>query len=165
MSAPIRLLIADDHPIVRTGLKGMLVEQPNFLLVGEAADGAEAVALAMQLRPHVVLMDLRMPKLDGVAATAEIGRLCPGVRVLVLTTYDSDADILRAVEAGATGYLLKDAPRDDLFAALRAAARGDTVLAPGGAARLGARARGPPARSPPPRRGGGLRGGPAGRPA
>ncbi len=143
MSAPIRLLIADDHPIVRTGLKGMLVEQPNFLLVGEAADGAEAVALATQLRPHVVLMDLRMPRLDGVAATAEIGRVCPGVRVLVLTTYDSDADILRAVEAGATGYLLKDAPRDDLFRAIEAAARGETVLAPAVAARLLGRMRAP----------------------
>ena len=143
MTEPIRLIIADDHPIVRTGLKGMLAEQPGFLLVGEATDGAEAVTLATQLRPQVVLMDLRMPVMDGVAATTQIRRVCPGTHVLVLTTYDSDADILRAVEAGATGYLLKDAPRDDLFRAITAAARGETVLAPAVAARLLGRMRAP----------------------
>ena len=143
MTAPIRLIIADDHPIVRTGLKGMLAEQPGFLLVGEATDGAEAVTLATQLRPQVVLMDLRMPVMDGVAATTQIRRVCPETHVLVLTTYDSDADILRAVEAGATGYLLKDAPRDDLFRAIAAAARGETVLAPAVAARLLGRMRAP----------------------
>ena len=143
MTDPIRLLIADDHPIVRTGLKGMIADQPNFLLVGEATDGAEAVTLATQLKPQVVLMDLRMPGMDGVAATTQIRRVCPGTHVLVLTTYDSDADILRAVEAGATGYLLKDAPRDDLFRAIAAASRGETVLAPAVAARLLGRMRAP----------------------
>jgi DNA-binding NarL/FixJ family response regulator len=143
MTEPIRLIIADDHPIVRTGLKGMLADQPNFLLVGEATDGAEAVTLATQLKPQVVLMDLRMPGMDGVAATAQIRRVCPGTHVLVLTTYDSDADILRAVEAGATGYLLKDAPRDELFRAIVAASRGETVLAPAVAARLLGRMRAP----------------------
>jgi DNA-binding NarL/FixJ family response regulator len=121
----------------------MLADQPNFLLVGEATDGAEAVTLATQLKPQVVLMDLRMPGLDGVAATTQIRRVCPGTHVLVLTTYDSDADILRAVEAGATGYLLKDAPRDDLFRAITAASRGETVLAPAVAARLLGRMRAP----------------------
>lgn len=143
MTEQIHLIIADDHPIVRTGLKGMLADQPNFLLVGEATDGAEAVTLATQLKPQVVLMDLRMPGLDGVAATTQIRRVCPGTHVLVLTTYDSDADILRAVEAGATGYLLKDAPRDDLFRAITAASRGETVLAPAVAARLLGRMRAP----------------------
>jgi DNA-binding NarL/FixJ family response regulator len=143
MTDPIRLIIADDHPIVRTGLKGMIADQPNFLLVGEATDGAEAVTLATQLKPQVVLMDLRMPGLDGVAATTQIRRVCPGTHVLVLTTYDSDADILRAVEAGATGYLLKDAPRDELFRAIAAASRGETVLAPAVAARLLGRMRAP----------------------
>jgi DNA-binding NarL/FixJ family response regulator len=143
MTEPIRIIIADDHPIVRTGLKGMLADRPDFLLVGEATDGAEAVTLAAQLKPQVVLMDLRMPGLDGVAATTQIRRVCPGTHVLVLTTYDSDADILRAVEAGATGYLLKDAPRDDLFRAIAAASRGETVLAPAVAARLLGRMRAP----------------------
>lgn len=139
----IRVLIVDDHPIVRTGLKGMLTEHPEFTLIGEATDGAEAVTLAAQLRPNVVLMDLRMPGMDGVAATTQIRRVCPETHVLVLTTYDSDADILRAVEAGATGYLLKDAPREELFRAIAAAARGETVLAPAVAARLLGRMRAP----------------------
>jgi DNA-binding NarL/FixJ family response regulator len=141
---PIRLVIADDHPVVRDGLRGMLAQQPDFEIVGEAATGAEAVALVERHRPEVVLMDLRMPVMDGVAAT---GRILAGpgstTHVLVLTTYDTDADILRAVEAGATGYLLKDAPREELFAAVRAAARGETVLAPAVAARLVGHVRAP----------------------
>ena len=132
----IRLIIADDHPVVRTGLRGMLAGQPDLEVVGEAASGAEAVALAVQERPHVVLMDLRMPEMDGVTATAEIKTQQPETHILVLTTYDTDADILRAIEAGATGYLLKDAPRDELFRAVRATARGEAVLAPTVAARL-----------------------------
>lgn len=143
MPGPIRLIVADDHPIVRTGLRGMLADQERFALVGEASDGAEAVALVARLHPDVVLMDLRMPTLDGVGATGAIRRQFPQTHVLVLTTYDSDADILRAIEAGATGYLLKDAPRDDLFRAIEAAARGETVLAPAVAARLIGRMRAP----------------------
>jgi DNA-binding NarL/FixJ family response regulator len=133
---PIRLLIADDHPVVRTGLLGMLAGQPDLEVVGQAATGAEAVALAAQLGPDVVLMDLRMPEMDGVAATAAIRDRHPEMHILVLTTYDTDADILRAIEAGATGYLLKDCPRDELFGAIRAAARGEAALAPAVATRV-----------------------------
>jgi DNA-binding NarL/FixJ family response regulator len=130
----VRVLIADDQELVRTGLRMILDAQPDIEVVGEAVDGAEAVALAAQLRPDLVLMDLRMPVLDGVSATA--GIVGTGPRVVVLTTYDTDADILRAVEAGATGYLLKDTPRAVLVAGIRAAARGETVLAPSVATRL-----------------------------
>jgi DNA-binding NarL/FixJ family response regulator len=139
----IRLVIADDHPVVRDGLRGMLAGQPGIEIVGEAATGAEAVALVARERPDVVLMDLRMPAMDGVAATGRIAAEHPGTHVLVLTTYDTDSDILRAVEAGATGYLLKDTPRQELFAAVRAAARGETVLAPAVAARLVGHVRAP----------------------
>jgi DNA-binding NarL/FixJ family response regulator len=132
----IRLLIADDHPVVRDGLRGMLAGEADFEVVGEAASGTAALALCERERPDVVLMDLQMPEMDGATATAEIAARFPGTRVLVLTTYDTDADILRAVEAGATGYLLKDAPKEQLFPAIRAAARGETVLAPSVAARL-----------------------------
>ena len=139
----IRLIIADDHPVVRTGLQGMLAGQTDLEVVGEATTGLEAVDMAIRLRPDVVLMDLRMPEMDGVTAISEIKTLRPKVHVLVLTTYDTDADILPAIEAGATGYLLKDAPRDELFRAIRAAARGEAVLAPGVAARLMDRMRAP----------------------
>jgi DNA-binding NarL/FixJ family response regulator len=132
----IRVLIADDHPVVRDGLRGMLGGQDDLEVIGEAADGQEAVRLAMAMRPDVVLMDLRMPTLDGVTATERLLDAVPGVAVLVLTTYDTDADILRAVEAGATGYLLKDTPREELFRAVRAAARGQSVLDPTVARRL-----------------------------
>ncbi len=143
MGQVIRILIADDHPVVRTGLEGMLASQPEFEVIGAASNGKQALELAERLRPDVVLMDLRMPELDGVAATTEIRRRLPQVQVLVLTTYDSDADILRAIEAGAIGYLLKDAPREDLFRAIRAAARGESFLAPAVAARLMGRMRAP----------------------
>jgi DNA-binding NarL/FixJ family response regulator len=143
--AAIRILIVDDHPVVRTGLAGMLGAEADFEVVGEAGDGDEAVAVARRLRPNVVLMDLRMPGVDGADATARITATDPDIRVLVLTTYDTDADILRAVEAGATGYLLKDTPRVELAAAVRAAARGETVLAPPVAARLVSRLRSPAA--------------------
>lgn len=136
MTAPVRLLIADDHPIVRAGFEGMLAEMPDLEVVGEAENGEEAVRLAERLRPDVVLMDLRMPVVDGVEATHRIKEGDPNANVLVLTTYDSDADILRAIEAGATGYLLKDTPREELFRAIRAAARGEPVLAPSVTARL-----------------------------
>jgi len=139
----IRLLIADDHPVVRDGLRGMLASQPDFRVVGEAADGADAVKLAAELTPDVILMDLRMPILDGVTAIRQIRSRQSSVRVLVLTTYDTDADILPAIEAGATGYLLKDTPREELFRAIRATAAGESILAPAVAARLMGKMRAP----------------------
>ncbi len=139
----IRLLIVDDHPVVRAGIRGMLTGQPDLEVVGEASDGAEAVRLAQRLQPDVILMDLRMPGMDGVAAIERIRKARPETHVLVLTTYDSDADILRAIEAGATGYLLKDAPRGELHRAIRAAARGEAVLAPPVAAKIMQKMRAP----------------------
>ena len=142
---PVRVLVVDDHPVVRAGLAGLLAIESDLVVVGEAADGVEALRLVHETGPDVVLMDLRMPGLDGVAATERLRREHPEVRVLVLTTYESDGDILRAVEAGATGYLLKDTPRDQLVAGVRAAARGETVLAPSVARRLVSQVRGGPA--------------------
>jgi DNA-binding NarL/FixJ family response regulator len=136
----IRIVLVDDHPVVRSGLAGLLRDEPDIEVVGEASDGAAGVELAERLAPDLVLMDLRMPGMDGASATAAI--TARGGRVLVLTTYDTDADILRAVEAGATGYLLKDTPREQLVAAVRTAARGETVLAPPIAAKLMRQVRG-----------------------
>jgi len=136
VTGPIRLLVADDHPVVRDGLRGMLAGQPDLEVVGEAADGAEAVALAPRLRPDVVLMDLRMPGMDGVDAIRKLRTSFPDARILVLTTFDTDTDVVRASEAGATGYLLKDTPREELVRAIRAAARGEAVLAPAVATKL-----------------------------
>jgi DNA-binding NarL/FixJ family response regulator len=141
----LRLLVVDDHPVVRMGLVAMLSEHDDFEVVAQAADGAEAVVLAERYSPDVVLMDLRMPGMDGAAATAQLRSGGSGPAVLVLTTYDTDADIVRAVEAGATGYLLKDAPRETLADAIRRAARGETVLAPPVVARLASRLRAPAA--------------------
>ena len=124
----IRVLLVDDHPVVREGIRGMLGAEEDLLIVGDAASGPEAVARVRALEPDVVLMDLRMPGGDGVEATELIRDEHPKVHVLVLTTYDTDTDILRAVEAGATGYLLKDTPRAELAEAVRTAARGETVL-------------------------------------
>ncbi|MDX3582630.1 response regulator transcription factor [Streptomyces europaeiscabiei] len=132
----ITLLIVDDHPVVRDGLRGMFASDPDFDVLGEAAGGVEGVELALRLDPDVVLMDLRMPAGNGVKAIAELTRRGARAKVLVLTTYDTDADTIPAIEAGATGYLLKDAPRDELFAAVRAAAEGRTVLSPAIASRL-----------------------------
>ena len=143
MSDPIRLLIVDDHPVVRNGLLGMFAGDPEFEVVGEAADGAEAVAYAQALDPDVVLMDLRMPGMDGVAAIRKLAALAVRARVLVLTTYDTDSDVLPAVEAGATGYLLKDTPRTELLRAVRAAARGEAVLSPTVATKLLGQVRAP----------------------
>lgn len=143
MTERIRVLIADDHPVVRAGLRDMLSAQPDLDVVAEAVNGAEAVSLVDRLRPRVVLMDLRMPEVDGVTAIARIKGEHPEVQILVLTTYDSDADILPAVEVGATGYLLKDAPREELFQAIRAAAQGKPVLTSSVAARLMERMRNP----------------------
>jgi DNA-binding NarL/FixJ family response regulator len=141
MSDVVRVVIADDHPVVRSGIRGMLASDPGFDVVGEAADGAEAVALTTRELPDVVLMDLRMPALDGASATAEIRARCPETQVLVLTTYDTDADIVRAIDAGAIGYLLKDVPHEEITRAVRAAARGEPALAPAVAERLMDRAR------------------------
>jgi DNA-binding NarL/FixJ family response regulator len=143
MSAPIRILIVDDHPVVRDGLRGMLTGLPEFEVAGEAADGAQAVAQAAGLKPDVVLMDLRMPVMDGVEAIARMRTAQLAARVLVLTTYDTDADILRAIEAGATGYILKDAPREELYRAIRATAQGQTFLTPAVATRLMGQLRAP----------------------
>ena len=140
---PIRIVIADDHPIVRSGLMGLLASQDDFDVVAEASDGRELVAAVQRTRPDVVLTDLRMPALDGVGAIREMCAAHPGLKVLVLTTYDTDADILRAVEAGATGYLLKETPREELFGAIRATALGRSVLSPSVASRLVGRARDP----------------------
>ncbi|WP_327009235.1 response regulator transcription factor [Dactylosporangium sp. NBC_01737] len=140
----IRILLVDDHPVVRDGLRGMLEAEPDLTVVGEAGSGDEAITAAHTHHPDVILMDLRMPGLDGADATDRILAALPQTRVVVLTTYDTDADILRAVEAGASGYLLKDATRTDLTAAVRAAARGETVLAPSVAGRLVQQVRNPP---------------------
>ncbi|KPI05442.1 two component transcriptional regulator, LuxR family [Actinobacteria bacterium OK006] len=141
--AVITLLIVDDHPVVRDGLRGMFESAPGFTVLGEAANGVEAVALTASLDPDVVLMDLRMPGGNGVEAIAELTRRGVRAKVLVLTTYDTDSDTLPAIEAGATGYLLKDAPREELFTAVRAAAQGRTVLSPAVASRLVSAVRAP----------------------
>jgi DNA-binding NarL/FixJ family response regulator len=126
----IRLLIVDDHPIMRDGLRGVFRGDEDFEVTGEASDGAEAIQLAQALHPDVILMDLRMPGMGGVEAITRLRELGHPARVLILTTYDTDRDVLPAIEAGATGYLLKDAPRDELIRAVRAAHQGQSVLAP-----------------------------------
>lgn len=135
MTAP-RLVIVDDHPVVRDGLRGMLGTQPDFEIVGEAASGAEALTVIAASRPDVVLTDLRMPDPSGAALIRLIRERVPSARILVLTTHDTDSDVLPAVEAGAIGYLLKDVPREELFRAVRAAARDESVLSPAVAALL-----------------------------
>ncbi|MDJ0336460.1 response regulator transcription factor [Salinibacterium sp. G-O1] len=132
----IRVLVADDHPIVRGGIVALLAAAPDIEVVGEASDGLEAVAMAATLAPDVVLMDLRMPGLDGDAATARILTDRPQARVVILTTYETDASILTAIEAGASGYLLKAAPQDEILAGVRSVARGEVALAPAIAAML-----------------------------
>ena len=145
MTDNVRVLVVDDHPVVRSGLIGMLAVTDDIEVVGEAGDGEEALALVESTRPDVVLMDLRMPRRDGVSATGAIVSGYPATKVLVLTTYDTDTDILHAVEAGAAGYLLKDTPHAELLDGIRSAARGETVLAPPVAARLMNRLRTPAA--------------------
>lgn len=144
----IRVIVADDHPIVRAGIVGLLSLDDGLKVVGEASNGAEAVELAHALHPDVVLMDLRMPRLTGAEATARITAELPEVRVLVLTTYESDDDILGAIEAGANGYLLKAAPQEEIVAGIRSVAGGDTVLAPSIAATLVTRMRAAPVQRP-----------------
>jgi len=126
----IRILLVDDHPVVRHGLRGMLDAEPDLTVVGEAGSGETGVSLAAAERPDIVLMDLRMPEGDGVSATERILATVPGTKVMVLTTYESDRDILRAIEAGACGYLLKDAASEDVAEGIRAAARGESPLDP-----------------------------------
>lgn len=139
----VRVLVADDHPIVRSGIVGLLVSDTSIEVVGEAGDGADAVMLAARLSPDVILMDLRMPVLDGVAATAEIlaagGAHVP--RILVLTTYESDEQILAAIEAGASGYLIKASPPAEILAGVHAVAAGTSPLSPSVASALVARLR------------------------
>ncbi|MBL3665494.1 response regulator transcription factor [Streptomyces sp. M2CJ-2] len=139
----VSVLIVDDHPVVRDGLRGMFESAPGFRVLGEAANGVEALERAAALDPDVVLMDLRMPGGSGVDAIRELSRRGARAKVLVLTTYDTDSDTLPAIEAGATGYLLKDAPREELFTAVRAAAEGRTVLSPAVASRLVSAVRSP----------------------
>jgi DNA-binding NarL/FixJ family response regulator len=126
--AVLRVLLVDDHPVVRTGILGMLEPFSDIDVVGETGSGAKSVELAQSLRPHVVLMDLRLPDLDGVSATREILAVV-ATKVVIVTTYDTDADIVRAVAAGASGYLLKDCTAAELAAAIRSTAGGGTVLA------------------------------------
>ncbi|MBW8093661.1 response regulator transcription factor [Streptomyces hygroscopicus subsp. hygroscopicus] len=140
---PLRVLVVDDHTVMRAGVIALLASEPSIEIIGEAADGRRALELTARHTPDVALVDLRMPVLDGVATTAEIVAHHPRTRVLILTTYDTDAEIERGVEAGAIGYLLKDTTREQLVDAIHAAARGETVLAPRVAERLVARMRQP----------------------
>jgi DNA-binding NarL/FixJ family response regulator len=132
----IRVLIADDHPVVRTGLRAMITNEADMSVIAEALDGAEAIALYDQHRPAVVLMDLRMPRMDGVAAARAITGAHPEARVVVLTTYEGDADIYRALDAGACGYLIKDMLGSEVVSAIRLAAAGKRVIPANVASRL-----------------------------
>ena len=143
MSPMIRVLVADDHAVVRAGIVALLSAEPDIDVVGEAVDGEQAVELALALLPDLVVMDVRMPRLTGDAATARIRERTDAVRVLVLTTYESDASILSAIEAGASGYLLKAAPADELIAGVRSVAAGEVALSPAIAAQLVSRMREP----------------------
>lgn len=145
MDEPIEVVIVDDHPVFRHGLRGVIAGEADMRVVGEAQHGAEALAVvAAHGSVDVVLMDLRMPVMGGVETIRELQRVAPGARVLVLTTFDADRDVLPAVEAGATGYLLKDTPREGLLQAIRAAHRGEAVLSPTVAGRVLGQARRPP---------------------
>ena len=144
----IRVVVADDHPIVRSGIIALLQDADDVDVVGQASDGRAAVTVVLAERPDVVLMDLRMPVLDGTAATGAILAVEPDARILILTTYESDDQILAAIEAGATGYLLKAAPESEILAGIRATARGETALAPSAAAALVRRATMKPSAGP-----------------
>lgn len=139
----VRMIIVDDHPVVRDGLRGIFSADDTFEVVGEAGDGPEALVVAHETQPDVVLMDLRMPRMSGAEVIRRLREQSPGLPVLVLTTFDDDADVLPAIEQGATGYLLKDTPRAELRSAVLAAARGESVLSPSVAEVLTQRARAP----------------------
>jgi DNA-binding NarL/FixJ family response regulator len=139
----IRIVVADDHPVVRDGVASTLSATPGLEVVGQAQSGPEAVDLVAALEPDVVVMDLRMPGGNGVEAVRELRRRGSRTRVLVLTTYDTDSDTVAAIEAGATGYLLKDAPTETLVEAVRATAAGEAVLSPAVASRLASHVRSP----------------------
>lgn len=143
MTSRTTIVVVDDHPVVRDGIRSMLGSVPDFDVVGEAGSGPEAVALVRQSDPDVVVMDLRMPGGDGVDAVRELARIGVRARVLILTTYDTDGDTVAAIEAGATGYLLKDTPAAEIFRAVRATAAGETVLSPAVASRIASHVRAP----------------------
>jgi DNA-binding NarL/FixJ family response regulator len=136
MANPIRILVADDHPVVRDGLVAILATQPDFAVIGEAGTGAEAVERARELQPDVMLLDLEMPELDGVEVLRRLSQSNPEVRVIVFTAFDTDERILGAVQAGAQGYLLKGAPRKELFDAVRVVHAGGSLLQPVVASKL-----------------------------
>ncbi|MFF2774320.1 response regulator [Streptomyces sp. NPDC058052] len=148
-TAPVRLLLVDDQPLIRAGLRLLAAETPDLDVVGEAADGAEAVVLAERTRPDVVLMDVRMPGMDGIEATRRITEGPSGARVLVLTTFDDDDNVYGALRAGAGGFLVKDMDLDDILGAVRVVARGDALIAPAVTTRLIAAFARPPAPAAP----------------
>lgn len=130
MMEPIKILIVDDHPVVREGITAMVSRERDFQVIGEAGDGIEAVNKARELKPDIVLMDLRMPDMDGVEAIRQIVSTDPDIKFIILTTYSDDEYIFRGIEVGARAYLLKDAPREELFKAIRAVYRGESLIQP-----------------------------------